>query len=109
MLSKRDAQFGRDRPVAPDTFFRGSDPKAHAPTLLLRLGGPCRTLRRLRASVADPGGAAPTRLLALAHPGRCGHHILLRSEIAVPLARTAVIGGPRRPMAPDRCSTGVAP
>ena len=29
MLSKRDAQFGRGRPVAPDTFIRGSDPKAH--------------------------------------------------------------------------------
>jgi tellurite methyltransferase len=29
MLSKRDAQFGRSRPVAPDTFIRGSDPKAH--------------------------------------------------------------------------------
>src|SRR6267143_1085377 len=30
MLSKRDAQFGRGRLVAPDTFIRGSDPKAHA-------------------------------------------------------------------------------
>jgi tellurite methyltransferase len=29
MLSKRDAQFGLGRPVAPDTFIRGSDPKAH--------------------------------------------------------------------------------
>jgi tellurite methyltransferase len=29
MLSKRDVQFGRGRPVAPDTFIRGSDPKAH--------------------------------------------------------------------------------
>ena len=29
MLSKRDMQFGRGRPVAPDTFIRGSDPKAH--------------------------------------------------------------------------------
>jgi tellurite methyltransferase len=29
MLSKRDAQFGRGRPVAHDTFIRGSDPKAH--------------------------------------------------------------------------------
>ena len=29
MLSKRDAQFGRGRPVAPNTFIRGSDPKAH--------------------------------------------------------------------------------
>jgi hypothetical protein len=28
-LSKRDAQFGRGRPVAPDTFIRGSDPRAH--------------------------------------------------------------------------------
>jgi tellurite methyltransferase len=69
MLSKRDAQFGRGRPVAPDTFIRGSDPKAHL-TLLLRLGRTCRTLRRLRTSVADPGGAAPTRLVALAHPRR---------------------------------------
>lgn len=29
MLSKRDAQFGRGRPIGPDTFIRGSDPKAH--------------------------------------------------------------------------------
>jgi len=29
MLSKRDGQFGRGRPVAPDTFIRGSDAKAH--------------------------------------------------------------------------------
>jgi tellurite methyltransferase len=29
MLSKRDAQFGRGRPVAPDTFIRGGDPRAH--------------------------------------------------------------------------------
>jgi tellurite methyltransferase len=29
MLSKRDAQYGRGRPVAPDTFIRGNDPKAH--------------------------------------------------------------------------------
>jgi hypothetical protein len=29
MLSKRDAQFGRGRPVAPDTFIHGSDSKAH--------------------------------------------------------------------------------
>jgi tellurite methyltransferase len=29
MLSKRDAQFGRGRPVAPDTFIRGNDPNAH--------------------------------------------------------------------------------
>ena len=29
MLSKRDTQFGRGGPVAPDTFIRGSDVKAH--------------------------------------------------------------------------------
>jgi tellurite methyltransferase len=29
MLSKRDAQFGRGQRVAPDTFIRGSDDKAH--------------------------------------------------------------------------------
>jgi hypothetical protein len=29
MLLKRDAQFGRGRPVAPATFIRGSDHKAH--------------------------------------------------------------------------------
>jgi tellurite methyltransferase len=29
MLSKCDVQFGRGRPVAPDTCIRGSDPKAH--------------------------------------------------------------------------------
>ena len=30
MLSKRDAQFGHGAIVAPDTFIRGTDPKAHA-------------------------------------------------------------------------------
>jgi SAM-dependent methyltransferase len=30
MLSQRDAQFGQGRRVAPDTFIRGSGPKAHA-------------------------------------------------------------------------------
>jgi tellurite methyltransferase len=30
MLSQRDAQFGHGRPVAPDTYIRGNDPKAHA-------------------------------------------------------------------------------
>jgi SAM-dependent methyltransferase len=69
MLSKRDAQFDRGRPVAPDTFVRGSDPKAH-PHYYCDMARPCRTLRRLRASVVDPGGAAPTRLVALAHPRR---------------------------------------
>jgi tellurite methyltransferase len=29
MLSKRDVQFGRGRRVAPDTFIRGSEAKAH--------------------------------------------------------------------------------
>jgi SAM-dependent methyltransferase len=29
MLSKRDAQFGRGSAIAPDTFIRGSHPKAH--------------------------------------------------------------------------------
>jgi ubiquinone/menaquinone biosynthesis C-methylase UbiE len=29
MLSKRDGQFGRGRSVAPNTFVRGSDLKAH--------------------------------------------------------------------------------
>jgi tellurite methyltransferase len=38
MLSKRDAQFGRGRPVAPDTFIRGSDAKAH-PHYYCDLGG----------------------------------------------------------------------
>ena len=30
MLSQRDAQFGRGRKVAPDTFIRGSEATAHA-------------------------------------------------------------------------------
>jgi SAM-dependent methyltransferase len=30
MLSQRDAQFGRGQSVGPDTFIRGSGPKAHA-------------------------------------------------------------------------------
>ena len=29
MLSKRDAQFGRGRRTAPDTFIRGTEAKAH--------------------------------------------------------------------------------
>ena len=29
MQSQRDAQFGRGRPAAPDTFIRGSDAMAH--------------------------------------------------------------------------------
>jgi hypothetical protein len=34
MLSKRDAQFGRGRPVAPNTLIRGSsDPKRTRTTL----------------------------------------------------------------------------
>ncbi|MGH7045315.1 MAG: class I SAM-dependent methyltransferase [Stellaceae bacterium] len=33
MLSKRDGQFGRGHKVAPDTFIRGSDPKA-TPTII---------------------------------------------------------------------------
>jgi hypothetical protein len=66
MLSKRDAQFGRGPPVAPDTFIRGSD----APALLLRLSRSWRALCWLRASVAYPGGAASSWLLALAHPRR---------------------------------------
>jgi SAM-dependent methyltransferase len=69
MLSKRDEQFGRGRLVAPDTFIRGNDPKAHA-HCYCDLVGLCCALRRLRASVADPGGATPSWLLALAHPRR---------------------------------------
>jgi tellurite methyltransferase len=38
MLSKRDTQFGHGRPVAPDTFIRGSGPKAH-PHYYCDLGG----------------------------------------------------------------------
>ena len=30
MLSQRDAQFGHGAAVAPDTFIRGAEPKAHA-------------------------------------------------------------------------------
>jgi SAM-dependent methyltransferase len=58
MLSKRDTQFGRGPQVAPDTFIRGSDPKAH-PHYLLRLGHPCHALRRLRPGLVtvDAGGA----------------------------------------------------
>jgi len=33
MQSQRDAQFGRGRPVAPDTFIRGSDAMAHPHTI----------------------------------------------------------------------------
>ena len=36
MLSKGDVQFGRGRPVAPDTFIRGSDPKARHAMLCAR-------------------------------------------------------------------------
>jgi hypothetical protein len=70
--SIRGARRGGCRPSTPN-------PQG-APTLLLRIGWPCHTLRRLRASIADPGGAAPPWLLALAHPRRTavnadGHRI----------------------------------
>src|SRR5271168_4797307 len=45
MLSKRDAQFGRGRPVAPDTFIRGSDAK-----------GPCCTDQPVDAVIPCPRG-----------------------------------------------------
>jgi hypothetical protein len=65
---------------------------------LLALAHPCRT-----AVNGDGRVSAP--------PGRAGaaDQDSLMSRIAVPLARTAVSGGVRRPMARDRCWTGVAP
>jgi hypothetical protein len=68
MLSKRDAQFGCGRPVAPDTFIRGSDPKAH-PHYYCDLAGLAALFAGFEL-LAGPGGAAPTRLLALARPRR---------------------------------------
>jgi SAM-dependent methyltransferase len=68
MLSKRDAQFGRGRPVAPDTFIRGSDLKAH-PHHYCDLAGLAAPFVGFEL-LADPGRAAATRLLALAHPRR---------------------------------------
>jgi tellurite methyltransferase len=67
MLSKRDAQFGSGQLVAPDTFIRGSDPKAH-PHYYCDLVG----LAALFAGF---------ELLSLTHeeqrrPGSCHWHIL---------------------------------
>jgi SAM-dependent methyltransferase len=69
MLSKAPCAIrlwpaGRPRHLHPWQRPQGT------PTLLLRLGGPCHALRRLRASVPDPRGAASAWLLALAHPRR---------------------------------------
>src|SRR5271154_1451123 len=64
MLSKRDAQFGRGRPVAPDTFIRSSDGKAPPttsvtwPALLRssRVSSCCRCPRRSSAALAPGTG-----------------------------------------------------
>ena len=69
MLSKRDAQFGRGRAGGP-RHLHPRQRRQGPPALLLRLGRSCRALRWLRAADADPGGAAPPRILALAHPCR---------------------------------------
>src|SRR6266404_1962959 len=71
MLSKRDAQFGRGRLVAPDTFIRGNDPKAHAHyycDLAGRAGarpvGPVRRIK-IRSGVESNGPLAERPLSAL--------------------------------------------
>ena len=53
MLSKRDAQFSRGRPVAPDTFIRGSDAKAH-PHYYCDLAGLAALFARLGRSRMPP-------------------------------------------------------
>src|SRR5271169_4200198 len=60
----------RPRPAGRPRHLYPRQRRQGAPALLLRLGRPCRALRRLRAAVADPGGATPPWLLALAHPRR---------------------------------------
>jgi hypothetical protein len=57
MLSKRDPQFGRGRPVAPDTFVRGSDPKAHPNYYCDRPALPQESNRAVLARTAVTGGA----------------------------------------------------
>src|ERR1700757_4338041 len=71
MLSKRDVQFGRGRAIAPDTFIRGSDPKAHphyycdfAGLAVLFAG--FELLSLTQEEQLRPG----SWLLALAHPRR---------------------------------------
>src|SRR5271155_2196807 len=60
----------RPRPAGCPRRLHPRQRSKGAPALLLRLGRYCRALRRLRAALADPGGAAPPWLLALAHPRR---------------------------------------
>src|SRR5271169_75636 len=69
MLSKRRCAI-RPRPAGRPRHLHPRQRRQGTPALLLRPGRPCRALRRLRPSVADPGGAAPPWLLALAHPRR---------------------------------------
>jgi hypothetical protein len=66
-LSARSGDEAAGR--APDIFIRGSDPKTH-PHYYCDLAGLATALRRLRASVANSGGAAPPGLLTLAGPRR---------------------------------------
>ena len=60
----------RPRPASRPRHLHPWQRRHGAPALLLRLGWSRRTLRRLRASLAHPGGAAPPWLVALAHPRR---------------------------------------
>src|ERR1700731_4656741 len=60
----------RPRPAGGPRHVHSRRRRQGPPALLLRLGRSCRALRWLRAAVADPGGAAPARILALAHPCR---------------------------------------
>jgi hypothetical protein len=53
MLSKRDGQFGRGRRVAPGTYIRGSDAKAH-PHYYCDLAGLAALFAGFEPSVADP-------------------------------------------------------
>jgi tellurite methyltransferase len=63
MLSKRDAQFGRGPQVAPDTFIRGSDPKAH-PHYIIATWPPLP-----RSSPASSFCRSPGRSSAVLAPG----------------------------------------
>ena len=77
MLSKRDAQFGLGRPVAPDTFVRGSEAKAH-PHYYCDLAGlarssPASIFCRLWA-------VRPKRNTSKRHPGHKVYPYLLRGK-----------------------------
>jgi len=116
MLSKRDVQFRRGRAIAPDTFIRGSDPKAH-PHYYCDLAGLAalfagfELLSLTQEEQRRPGSwhwdiLAERRGTATAGPvcrpvGEVRRIKFARAEYRGPLARAPVISGARWPIARD--------